>query len=285
MQIPSAEQIASTTRTLATLPDVFNRLQLEIRSTTSTVDDIAAVISSDPGLSARLLRLANSALYQFPGNVETISRALCLIGTRQLSELALATLIIDMFEGIELRYMSMRAFWRHSLATAVATRVLAIHCSAEDVERFYLAGLLHDVGRLVLFVDYPEQATEALRLAESSMLSVREAELKLFGFTDYEIGFHLLRQWQLSAFHQDSVRHCAAGEEAAAMPQGAALVHCGRWIARSLGMGDSGDRWVPPLTASAWEQLQILPSAMPRIVKDLTLQLADIDQVLLGPQP
>ena len=147
---------------VSSLPMVFLRINEAISSPRTSVVDISRIIADDPGLTARLLRLVNSPLYNFPGKIETISRAVVIVGTQQLRDLALATSVLKLFEGIPGDLVTMQSFWEHSVSCGLASRILASYRQEPNVERYFVAGMLHDIGRLVIYSQAPALAREAL---------------------------------------------------------------------------------------------------------------------------
>ncbi|MCH8313372.1 MAG: HDOD domain-containing protein, partial [Nitrospinae bacterium] len=153
---------------LATLPEVFYKLNAAIEDPDCTFDDIGEIISVDPALTVRLLRIVNSAFYGFSTQVETVTHALTIIGTDQLNQLVLATSVMNQFKGIPGDLLDMDSFWRHSITAGLAARSIAALSGEYNVERFFVAGLLHDVGRLVLCIRAPDETGEILKKAEDS---------------------------------------------------------------------------------------------------------------------
>jgi HD-like signal output (HDOD) protein len=131
------------------LPTIYFELQAALNDPNKTFQDLGDIISFDPALSARLLKIVNSPFYGFPSKIDTISHATSIIGRDQLTDLALATLVIYQFRGIPNNLFNMEKFWRHSMACGVVARSIAEFRGEKNVERFYLAGILHDIGRLV----------------------------------------------------------------------------------------------------------------------------------------
>lgn len=278
----SAESIAASTTTVASLPELHQQLEAAILSATSTLDDLARIIGSDPGLAARLLKLANSALYRHNGPIETITRALTLIGTRQLQELALATLVIERFRMLTTPALDMRDFWRNALATAIAARIIAIHLHERDSERFFLAGLFHKIGRLVLFTDHPELASRSLAEAQQASLLLSDAEEQLLGFAHAEIGHALLKQWNLSPLHCEGVRYHITPSAAPTSSVVACIVHLANWLAGSAAFGDAGDHFAPRLDPSALPTLGLGAATLESLLGELERQYQNVEPLLLG---
>ena len=149
---------------LPSLPAIFNEVNEAVDDPRSSMGDIAEIISSDISLSARILRLVNSAFFGFPSRIDTISHAVTIIGTQQLRDLVLATAVIDLFRGIPSELVDMRSFWQHSISCGIASRILSSYHREANIEHFFVAGLLHDLGRLILYIKIPDQTKEIPRL-------------------------------------------------------------------------------------------------------------------------
>ncbi len=158
----SPETIVARVGTLASLPNIYFQVDKAINHPSSSTSRIGTILSYDQALCARLLRIANSAFYGFARRIDGIEDAVRIIGTRQLHDLVLATVVLSQFKGIDSNLVSMRSFWRHSLACSIASRCLARLRRESNIERFFVAGLLHDIGSLAMYQLLPERAQLAL---------------------------------------------------------------------------------------------------------------------------
>ncbi|MFW5830563.1 MAG: HDOD domain-containing protein, partial [Planctomycetota bacterium] len=132
---PSLDQVLAATGGLHSLPDSYQRVTAVVDHAAASAHDIAQTISQDQAMAARVLRLANSSLYAFPGHVDSVSRAVTIIGTRQIRDLALATAVMQLFAGVESELVSMPAFWLRSFACACFARQLAVQRREPNPER------------------------------------------------------------------------------------------------------------------------------------------------------
>ena len=158
----SAEQIARSTNALITLPAVYLRARAALQDPNASLAEAADVIACDPAMTARLLRIANSAFFGFAAPVQTVARAVNLLGTEQVHDLLLATSVSSVFAGVSRELVDMEVFWRRGVLCGVAARLLAARCNVLDSERLFVEGLLHDIGHLVLYRQLPAEAGEAL---------------------------------------------------------------------------------------------------------------------------
>ncbi|MFZ5996879.1 MAG: HDOD domain-containing protein [Nitrospirota bacterium] len=247
---------------VSSLPMVALRLNEVVNNPYSSVMDIGKIIGEDQGLTARLLRLANSPFYAFPSKIETITKAVTVIGTQQILDLVLATSVMNMFKGIPKDLITMEAFWYHSIASGVIARILAIYRREANVERFFVAGILHDVGRLVIYTKLPDAAREALVRCKERKEILYKAEREVIGFDHADVGEHLLKEWKLPLSLIEMVATHHAPSRAKHFPAEAAAVHVADIIAHALQLGSSGEASMPPLDAKAWEKLALSPSQL-----------------------
>ena len=165
------EQVTAGAK-LISLPDIYLRLRSVLDDPDFSMSEVADVISRDPGMTARLLRLVNSAYFGLAAKIETVTRATSLLGTQQVHDLVLATSVADTFEGMSSEVMDMQRFWRRSIHCGILSRQLANKCNVLDSERLFVAGLLRDIGHLVMYQTIPLQSQQAM---EQSARTARPA--------------------------------------------------------------------------------------------------------------
>ena len=191
------QQLVQEVDHLFSLPDVAVRLNELIDQPDTSTKQLVDVVQLDAGIAATVLRLANSAWYGLPSRVDTISRAITLIGLKALRDLVLSTSVITTFKGISSEFVDMMDFWDNSVTCGVVTRNLAQRCGVKEAERMFLAGLLHKVGRLVFYISRPVQYRQVLMDKDMGEPAVVEAEHQVFGFSHAELGGALLRHWRV----------------------------------------------------------------------------------------
>lgn len=239
---------------LVTLPDVFIRINQLIENPDCSIDHIAQAVSQDPAFTVRLLRIANSSYYGFSTTVDTVSKAVSIMGTSQIRNLALSTAIASSFEGLSNKLVSMENFWRHSLYCGLIARKLAYLSGGCDAEAVFTAGLLHDIGELVLFNKLPEQASEALLLVLDSgdELAPYQAERQVLGFDHAQVGGELARQWKLPALLEECIGFHHDIHAAIKYPREVALVHMANILAQMAEVQTLALDDVAPIDRDAW---------------------------------
>jgi HD-like signal output (HDOD) protein len=177
------------------LPDACFKVKYLIDDESSTVADFANVISVDPSMTSRLLKIANSAIYNFPGEISTISRAITIIGTEAIYNMMLIDVAASAFKHFANQAIDLKRFWRMSVFCGLASKNLAIKSGAKDIERLFVAGLLQNFGELLVAKLSPEIAKKAEGYNEK--VTPWRLQKHLLGFTYAEISADLLKIWQI----------------------------------------------------------------------------------------
>ena len=239
--------------TFFSLPDVYLRLKNILDDPDFAMAEVAVVISHDPSITLRLLRMVNSSFYGFTQTIDTVSRAIMLLGVQQIHDIVLATSVAETFKGMSSEVMDVGRFWRCSVYCAVACRQLAILCGACDKEKLFVAGLLHDIGHLAMYQALPETCQQALFSAQKTRQPLFQIEQKLLGFDYAHIGAHIIEQWHLSETFKETTGYQVMPEKAEQFPLETALVHLGAMMTKAddgEGAFNEGALTVHP---AAWE--------------------------------
>ncbi len=234
---PAAAELVGEVAGLVSPPIICLKLMELIQQDESSAQDLGDVIANDPNLTSRLLRLVNSAYFNFPRKIETVSRAISIVGTRELYSLVVAISAVNTFSRIATSLVNMDTFWRHSIFTGLMARELAREHRVLHPERLFVAGLLHDIGMLVLFNRSPDTAAELLLIAAGDEEVFYQAEIEKLGFTHADIGGLLMQQWQLPETLQDAVLYHHVPYMAEQGKVDAALVHMANILANRSDLG------------------------------------------------
>ncbi len=238
---------------LTSLPEVCVRVNEMVEDPRTSAAAIGKVISRDTALTAQLLRLANSAFYNFPSNISTISRAITVIGERELRYLVLALSAVRAFSKVPIELINMASFWRHSVYTGVMARLIASKCNVLHAERLFVSGLLHDVGMLVVLGRLPELESEAMHRSEESGEELFRVEDEVLGFNHADVGCLLMKQWNLPDVLCEAVGHHHDIEAAGEARLDAAIIHIANAVANAaeLPVEYAGPR--PIIDPLAWD--------------------------------
>jgi HD-like signal output (HDOD) protein len=277
---PSLAAIVQKGDQLFSLPAIFNKIVTVIRDPTSSASFIAEVIGKDQNLSAKLLRLVNSSYYGYPERVDSLSRAVLIVGSSRLTSLAVGILTMTLFRRVPRRLMDVTSFWSHGLACGVVARLLAVRKGNMEDEPLFVAGLLHDMGRMAYVVQYPELGTAALYEAMSRGQPGHAAESEIWGFDHAVLGGAMLASWKFPPMLIQAVarhHHPTQTEDGVA----AALVHVADVIAHAMDHGGGQGFPVPPLSPAAFAAAGIAPGDLSSIVIQAFSQLDDITRIFL----
>lgn len=265
----SAETVAGHAKTLVSLPTIYFQVERAINHPSSSSTDIANALRTDQGLSARLLRIANSAFYGFPQRVESVEQAIRIIGTRQLHDLVLATVVLTQFRGVDANLVTMKSFWQHSFACGIAARSLAMLRRESNTERFFVSGLLHDIGSLVLYQEFPQRAALALEEHRREKTALDEVERSLIGCDHGQVGAALMTLWKLPESYREvaAYHHNPLGSRSPSV--GTAIVHIADILVAALALGGNGERDLPRFCPEAWDLVGRPPSDLSRVAEEL----------------
>ena len=278
----SAEHIIKSTTQVASLPTIYLKIEEALNNANCNNQFLVDILSEDTALSARLLRLANSAMFNFPNKIDSVFQAISIIGTQQLRALVLASSVMKLFKDIPEELINMEMFWRHSVACAVSARVIATLRRAANVEYFFLAGLLHDIGRLIMFKEVPTEISEAMQLAQKEQQLLHKVEKEVLGFDHAKLGGMLLKDWKLPPQLIESTAYHHHPRRAVDFQEEVAVVHVADIIANSLQLGSSGEHLVPTLDNQAWELIGLPDSIIATVLTELEKQYNVAVDFVLG---
>ncbi|HQS59857.1 MAG TPA: HDOD domain-containing protein [Gallionellaceae bacterium] len=270
---------------LVTLPDVFIRINQLVESPNSSAVDIAQAVSQDPAFTVRLLRVANSPYYGFSSSIDTVAKAVSIIGTSQIRNLALSTAIASSFSGLSNKLVSMDNFWRHSLYCGLAARKLAVLAGKCDAEAVFTAGLLHDIGELVIFNRLPQQAQASLLqvLDSADELPLYQAEQQTMGFDHAQLGGELARQWKLPPMLEECIEYHHDIQSARRYPRETALVHIANILAQMAEVQTLDRDDVAPINPQAWEITGLSAAdVIETTVRETQAEIAEAEALFFG---
>ena len=275
---PLARDLVETLKTLGTLPTVYSKVNELVNDPNCPAAKLGECISNDQAITSMILRLVNSALYGYPTYIDTVTKAVTIVGFKQTRDLVLASSVIDMFgkEG-DAGGIDYRGFWKHSIATAVCSKIIASHMKKCDQEAMFTAGLLHDIGRLITFeMSDKLPIQDLLDQAKDTETLLYKNERKMLGFTHMDLAEALFCKWNLPPLLKEAAVYHHVPALAPRFKQEASCIHISDSITHALRMGSSGDQYVPEINEEAWQSLEIPISKLPRIVNALKEQYPDL---------
>lgn len=276
-----AKDLITDTLELASLPSVVTTAMELLNNPNTSASDIGEVIGQDPALTVKLLKIVNSAFYGFPSQIDTISRAITIIGTRELTDLILGSSAIQVFARLPNQLVSMQQFWSHSLYTGVVARILARYLRAPNTERCFVMGLLHDVGALILFRQKPNEARQALELAHTRELPLHLAEREIFGFDHGAVGAELMRSWNLPDSFATVARYHHQPSAAENHRLETAIIHLADVITGMVHTTATGTDNPAPLEPGAWELTGLSVDIIEAVSAEADAQFEEASAVIL----
>ncbi len=182
---------------LVTLPAVYAQLRAVLDDPDYSMQDVVNVVSNDPAITTKLLRLANSAYFGLATRIDTVPRAVSMLGTQEVHDLVLATSVVQSFAGLQNEVMDMQRFWRKSVVSAIAAKELALRCNVLDSDSAFVAGLLRDIGHLFIYQKLPQLAMQAQQLHLQRHIPLYQAEDSIMGTNYAKVGAEAMRRWKL----------------------------------------------------------------------------------------
>jgi len=219
---------------LISLPEIYIRVSQILEDPNHNAKQLGEIISHDPALTARILRIVNSAYYSLAAKIELVSRAVSVVGEDDLRNLVLATSAVDTFKRIPNQLIDIDLFWRHSVHTGIVSRLLSKRCNILHGERLFIAGMLHDIGKLVLYFKEPELSQEVLIAAANTDGQLFRAEKEIIGFTHGDVGAALIDAWKLSDTLKEVVAFHHTPLKAKKFRMEASIVHIANCIVNAL---------------------------------------------------
>ncbi len=245
-------------KAIPTLPTVFSQLSDAMTNPRVSNDDVTKIISSDQAASIKVLKVVNSAFYGFAGRIDTISRAIMYLGLNEVRNLILALSVINLFKKNKtLLNFRPSEFWSHSIAVGIITRLVGSSIEVKNLENYFIAGILHDIGKLVFFEFAEEDYIKVLTFVEEKKCLIKDAEKEVFGFDHSTLGDLLCEKWKIPNSIRNAIRYHHSGISDASTNQLVSSVHIADIAARALNLGYPGDNLIPRMNKKAYESIKL----------------------------
>ncbi|MCK4709836.1 MAG: HDOD domain-containing protein [Gammaproteobacteria bacterium] len=183
---------------LSSLPEIFIRVSELLDDENSSSIQIGQAVETDPSLTSRILKMVNSAYYGFQNNVASISPAISILGRDRIRQILLGAVLGGVFGNMKNKVFFMEDYWHHSVKTAILSRLLCKQSNkCDEAESLFTAGLLHEIGRLIMVQKMPELSMEVQQAVETGSEDIYQAEQRIFGYTHCEVGAAFITHWGL----------------------------------------------------------------------------------------
>ncbi|MCD6262597.1 MAG: HDOD domain-containing protein [Deltaproteobacteria bacterium] len=278
MKLKKLERIVTHIEDLPTLPTTVLKITELINNPKSSARDIADIVTDDQVLTARLLKLVNSSFYGFPQKISTVTGAIVLLGFDAIRDLLLTTSIFDVFLTKNKAIKNdLERLWKHSLGCAVAAKVIGSYTKHDKLEELFVAGLLHDIGKVVEALFFPDDFSRISSLVTQKRIRIVQAEEEILGFTHADTGKLLAEQWNLPPKLVSVIaNHHTAEKLTGRFIQEISIVHISDIICRALDLGSGGDNMIPPLNEQAWDILSLDTDLIYEIMEKVDREFKDL---------
>ena len=273
--MPLASELVQSCTSVFTLPELYSHVRDTVDDPKSSIEERADILKLDPAISARLLRIANSAPYGAPKQVDTISRAVNMVGIEAVRDLVAATTIGQTFSGMPPQFMDTARFWRKSLFCALVAEGMATSCGVDGSERCFVEGLLRDIGHFVLYQTVPQRAQSALIEAGYLEASLAEVEQSNIGCDFAEVGAELIRSWGMPVRLEQAIRCQLSPKDAGEFALHASIVHLAGVVADHEELEPSRRPAVLPFSSHAITTTGFVLADLTMLLTNARAQLRD----------
>ncbi len=257
---------------VATVPQVLVKVGALLDSQSVSAGEVAEELSKDQVLAAKVLKLVNSGFCGFRKPISTITHAMVLLGFDVVRSLVVSASVFDLFSETS---HSIGGLWEHSLGVAKAANAIAQRMSVPKPEEYAVAGLLHDIGKVVIAQQFPAQAIEIRDVVAQTNGLVYEAEKQVLGVTHAEIGMWLLKKWSLPTKLVNPVAYHNNFHPSREYADRTAVVHVADILVRAKGLGYPGDQRIPRLDRQAWDMVHLTMAETADVLVQLDAEMAD----------
>ncbi len=259
---------------LPTLPKVISEITTLMQNPRTSAEEVGKAITMDQSLASKVLRLVNSAFYGFPGRVNTITHAIVILGFNTVKNIVLTASVFDKLGGKgQTGSFDLEKFWLHSIATGVIAKEIAKKVNFRSAEESFLAGLLHDIGKVILFKFLPDEFNSVQIMLQQEPMLFLDAEKKATGISHNEIGGWLAAKWNLPEDLTAAITYHHSPALASQHRTMVYAVHAADIIARSLCIGNPGDKRIPVFNSTVWDDLKFSRQLIDKIYKDIEYEL------------
>ena len=260
--VNTQKSIKETLQNISNLPShpiVIDRITRLLANPRTSAEEIGKAITADQALAAKVLKLVNSAFYGFPGRISTLSHAIVILGFSTIKNIVLTASILDSFrsKGKATEGFNLEHFWMHSIACGAAAQSIARTIGSNEKEECFIAGLIHDIGKIILCHYLPEDFEDLIAHTRRKDQLFYESEKELFDISHDEIGGLLAERWNLPKTLQNAVRYHHQPSPVHEHYMVSVIVHTADIFVRALDCGNGGDNKIPVISEQAWKSLDL----------------------------
>ena len=272
------QQLVGKIENVPTLPQVVARVMAATQDPKTSAEDVNRIILTDQALTAKILKLVNSAFYGFPRRIGTVTEAVVILGFGTIRNLAVTASVFHSFGMKGMGTFNREAFWTHCAAVGTICRIVARKVHMPNQEDVFIAGLLHDLGKVVLDHYFHKEFTQALKQVGEDQCSLYEAEQKVFGVSHAEVGKWLAEHWNMPDFLVWSIGYHHEPQKVPGDSPVVALVHIADAVARYKEIGSGGDPSKPVIRKEAMEKLNFDKDLLDHVLELVDKEIEDANQ-------
>jgi putative nucleotidyltransferase with HDIG domain len=266
-QSKRVRRITDSLISLPTLPTVIAKMLELVDNPKTSASSLSSLIMQDQVLTARILKLANSSFYAFPRQIGTVKLALIVLGFESVKEMGLSLSVFNSFKGESGKHFDISQFWHHSISVGAGSRMLARESCYRLAGEAFVAGLLHDIGKIVLNQYLPEEFAAIQSRIWEDGIGCEQAEMEILGVTHAEVGAWLAERWNLPVSLVEAIRWHAHPESCPRNPELALLVFLADYLSEKCNLGRSGSRGMEALPPDVRDMARTLLSLTPEALE------------------
>ncbi len=272
------EELINFAGNLMSLPQITMKINTIADDANSTVRQLATTLSQDPALASRLLRIANSPFYGFAAEISTIDKAVGMLGMKTVRNLTLGSSVNKVAQKLDNNLVSIEDYWPHSILASIAAREIGAQVKRVDKESVFIAGLLHDLGHLVMFSQYPElsESTQSQYVFGPEDKRRDEIETENWGFSHAQVAAELMKRWNLPTVLHESVGNQHTPLLAKEFPKEATIIHIAVTLATHLEMRIDENDPEPTFQPDYWKMLELNESIVGPTMDSALSQMNDV---------
>ena len=256
---------------LPTLPAVISKVTQLMQNPKVSANEVGQAIASDQALASKILKVVNSSFYGFPSRITTITHAIVILGFNAVRATALSASVFSTFgKSDQETSFDRQGYWKHSVGVGSASKIIAKKLQMKEVEEAFLAGLMHDIGKVILDQFLHESFEKVLGVVRTKNCLIIDAEKEILGGISHcDIGGWLGKKWNLNEEFIHIIESHHTPSSASNYFKMCSIVHVANAISRIMELGCSGDNLISKINPAAWKQLNLPPDSLPQLFKEI----------------